>query len=241
MSFTRGTMHAATLLLVATFGVLGDARAVAQEPLPEEVAEYFTEDLVPRLAELYTPSADGSRGIDFDDSTELGGIVRVRLWTEGFRAGETDGAAVALSNEWVAPVTVDGHPVGLATVWINPATVKPELADFQPDAGIVTALAAAPVGAQLVRDQPNGAWFAVLDDTVTPLVSGHTTLTESLSLEDAQKALLEAEPPAPQATENGAQGVLYAGGVLLLVVGLLVVVVMKPARRRAAAAGPEEP
>src|SRR5690554_3857895 len=142
--------------MLVSFGALAaGSSAAADEPprVPEEVAEYFSTALIPRLGDLYGPGAGGAPGIDFDDSTTVGPISRVMVWTEDFRAGADTNLAVELSNTWVAPITsseaadeaaTDAAPsdaaasqaevqqLGLATVWISPSTNLPELANFVP-------------------------------------------------------------------------------------------------------------
>jgi hypothetical protein len=103
--------------MLVSFGALAaGSSAAADEPsrVPEEVAEYFSTALIPRLGDLYGPGVGGAAGIDFDDSTTtVGPISRVMVWTEDFRAGVDTNLAVELSNTWVASIT-SSEPAGEA-------------------------------------------------------------------------------------------------------------------------------
>jgi len=253
IALTLGAVRHVSLAVLACCGmlVLGAAPATASEsPVPEEVAAYFSADLIPRLADLYGPSADGESGIDFDEETTLiGDITRVMVWTEAFRAGEKTDRAVELSNTWVAAVSrVDGdaaessdaegegaevvaEQLGLATVWISPYTSAPELANFVPSDTLGDALSAAPEGSMLVYDEEYDAWFALNGDQLKPLAHGASAVSgAAMSLTDAQQSLWKQLETLPQTRTN--QGFVVAGLTLAFVVLLLAVFVLVPDRRR---------
>ncbi len=234
---------------------LGAAPAVAAEPqLPEEVDTYFSAELIPRLADLYPESPDGSNGIDFDEETTvIGDITRVMVWTEDFRVGEKTDHAVELSNTWVAPISrvdaeaaadekkesddeggeVVAEPLGVASVWISPYTKFPELASFVPSDALGPALEAAPEGSMLVHDAEHDAWFALSGDQLTPLAQGPSAVSgQAMSLADAQQSLWQQLETLPQPRTN--QGFVVAGLTLAFVVLLLAIFVLVPDRRRSA-------
>lgn len=203
------------------------ARAAEQPKVPQQVAEYFAEGLIPRLIDLYGSGDGVASGIDFDATTTVGAISRVLSWTPDFLAGETTDMPTVLTNDWVAPVSVRGAVLGLATVWINPATDLPELAAFDPPE-LARALAAAPPASLLVHDADRAAWFAIDGEVLTPLVPG-TSGASAPTTPDAYQQTIA--PPAPNKTA-GPPGVAIAALVLGVAILGLAVFVLLPVRRR---------
>ena len=126
----------------------------------------------------------------------------------------------------------------MATVWINPATDRPELADFDLNAGHVVALAAAPKGSILVYDEAHAAWFSLGKTVLTPLVPGTSGITAVTTPALAQVTLATEAPPAAK-SPTASRGLVIAGTVLGAVVLILGVFVLLPARRRTATPTPE--
>jgi hypothetical protein len=228
-----GLAGAGMALLVVALGAL-PAHADT-EPVPEQVSEYFATDLVPRLIDLYGPDAGSTT------DTKAGQISRVHEWTVPFLAGTHTKLPTQLTNNWVAPVFLKDQPLGLAIVWINPASDLPELADFTAGSRIVSALAALPTDAALLREPEHGAWFAVEDDVLTPLVTGTSGVRTPTSVQDYQARLTAVAAPAPAPAMN--QGLLIAGITLGVVVVFLAIFVVLPDRRKTpepeSAAAPE--
>jgi hypothetical protein len=252
--------------MLVSFGALAaGSSAAADEPsrVPEEVAEYFSTALIPRLGDLYGPGVGGADGIDFDDSTTIGPISRVMVWTEDFRAGVDTNLAVELSNTWVASITssepageaatdaaasgssaasesaapsdaaAEVVQLGLATVWISPYTNLPELANFVPSAAIGPAVAGAPQGSMLVRDEEQDAWYALAGDQLTLLAQdGEAISGPAIPLDTAQQTLWQELETLPQSGANN--GFVIAGLTLALVVVLLAIFVLVPDRRHEA-------
>lgn len=203
--------------------------AAADEPkVPQQVADYFATGLIPRLIDLY-----GS-GTDFDATTRVGTITRVRVWTEEFLSGRKSDDPTRLTNDWVAPVSIADKPLGLAMVWINPSTDLPELAAFDREAGVVGALAASPKGALLIHDVQRSAWFALAGTVLTPLVAGTSGVTAATTPDAFQAALRGASAPVAEGSAGVNQGLLIAGITLGIVVLLLAIFVLLPSRRRTA-------
>jgi hypothetical protein len=205
--------------------------ARAEGSVPSEVAAYVADgSLVAQLNDVYGVDADGD-GVDFDETTKTGVIERVHVWSAELREGEDTEHPVDLLNEWVVPITIADAPVGLATIWINPATVRPELALFEADADLATALSAVADGSSLVHDLDSAAWLALAaDGTLTPLVPGTTGLTTPVPIDDV--ALL---PPAGGAAGSGGDpgtGVGFAIAVILLLLVIIVVALVLPGRRK---------
>ncbi len=209
-------------------GLAVSPASAAEEPkVPQQVADYFAEGLVPRLVDLYGAGDGVSSGIDFDATTSVGAISRVLEWTPDFLAGKRTDVPTVLTNDWIAPVSVRGTVLGLATVWINPATELPELATFDPPE-LARALAAAPPESLLVHDTAREAWFAIDGDVLTPLVAGVSGATGPTTPDAYQKSIAVVEPADPP----GPPGVAIAALVLGIVIVGLAIFVLLPVRRR---------
>lgn len=249
IAFTLGAAIKACLALLVGFGVLTaapSAAAAAGPQVPEEVAEYFSSELVSRLADLYGPGADGVAELQFDEeSTVVGPISRLMVWTKEFRSGADTDLPVELSNSWVAAITeaapvataeadaAEAEPVhlGVATVWISPYTNEPELASFVPSTVLGPALAAAPEGSSLVHDAEHDGWYALTGRQLTPLAqAGEAVSGTPIALADAQQTLWQQLETLPEASAN--QGFVIAGLTLAFVVLLLAIFVLVPDRRK---------
>jgi hypothetical protein len=245
IAFTLGAARKASLALLVGFGVLtaGASATAATDPqqVPEEVSDYFSSELVSRLADLYGPGADGVSGLDFDEETTVvGPISRLMVWTEEFRAGVDTDLPVELSNSWVAAITegaaadtAEAEPVqlGVATVWISPYTNEPELASFAPSDVLGPALADAPEGSMLVHDAEHDGWYALTGRQLTPLAQGgHAVSSAPIPLADAQRTLWQQLETLPEPQAN--QGFIIAGLTLAFVVVLLAIFVLVPDRRK---------
>lgn len=212
-------------VLAVTFGALlvvaAASPASAEGSVPSEVTAYVADgSLVAQLNDVYGVNAQGD-GIDFDEMTKTGVIERVHVWSAELRAGEETDHPVDLVNEWVVPVTIADAPVGLATIWINPATVRPELALFEADPDLATALSAVADGSSLVHDVESAAWLALAaDGTLTPLVPGTTGLSTPVPIDDV--ALL---PPVGAPGASGGDPGTGVGFAIAVVLLLLVVIV----------------
>ncbi len=227
----RRSLAVALLAIVTLVATPTGANALEEPRVPERVATYFATGLVPRLIDLFG-SAPGGKA-PFDAATKIGNIHRVLSWTAAYLAGSKSGEPTQLTNTWIAPVsTADGRVAGLATVWINPANDLPELADFAPGASLVTALAAAPTGTLLIRDDPHAAWFATDGTTLTPLVSGTSGVSAPTTPSAYQHRFSFSPPGAVVPAPN--PGVFIAGGLLGIVGVLLAIFVLLPDRRRRA-------
>ena len=90
-------------ITVALFSTVPAMPAVADEPVPEQVAEYFATGLVPRLLDLYGAARVGPK-------SEVGAITRVSVWTDEFLAGGSSGSPTRLTNDWVAAVSDAKNP-----------------------------------------------------------------------------------------------------------------------------------
>ena len=234
------------LLALAAVFATGEAVMAVDEPtVPEQVSAYFATGLIPRLADLYGPGVKSGSGIEFDTTTRVGAIRRVLVWTPDFLAGKKSDSPTELTNNWIAPVTIkETRVVGLATVWINPASDLPELADFAPRPTLVAALAAAPKGTVLIRDDAHSAWFASDGTALIPLVTG-TSGVSAVTTPAGYQKLLAKTSRVSSADAGQNQAMLVAGIVLGAVVVLLAIFVLLPDRKRsagrAALAGGVEP
>lgn len=248
-----GALAAVIALAAGTVGLTLAPAGVASASLgsvPAEVTAYVTGGaMVARLNDVYGPNASGTAGIKFDDTTKAGPISRVYEWTADRLANRPTDHPVQLTNNWVVPITIGGASVGLATIWINPQTVGAELAEFAPSAAIGTALTTVPATAALVRDPATGAWLALADGKVTPLIAGTSGLTGPVPV-----GTLKLSPPtrAPIATTEPNTGLALVIGIVGLIVIIIVVALLLPRGRRPkknvpvdavqdAAAAPSEP
>ena len=218
------------LLALAALVGLPTAAAASEGSVPPEVTAYVAGGgLVERLDAVYGLNAEGE-GIDFDDTTAPGPISRVYHWTDDRLAGNTEAVATRMVNEWAVPVTIAEQPVGVAIVWINLDTERPELAEFLADADAAAALAEVPDAARLVRDAGTGAWLALEDGTLTPLVPGASGLTGPVPLDD-YVVVVPMPEPAPEPTNEGL-GIAIAAIVALFLVIVVALYVLPRVRRR---------
>lgn len=216
---------------LAALLILGPASlARAEGSVPSEVAAYVADgSLVAQLNDVYGVDAEGD-GIDFDETTKAGVIERVHVWSAELRAGDETDHPLDLLNEWVVPITIADVPVGLATIWINPATVRPELALFEADAELATALSAVADGASLVHDVESAAWLALAaDGTLTPLVPGTTGLSTPVPIDDV--ALLPSGGGPVASGGDPGTGVGFAIAVMLVLIAVIVGALLLPGKR----------
>jgi len=233
MRFASALLAAAALVVVPTVA----ASALTEPSLPEPVASYLATGLVPRLEDLYGPGERKGSGIDFDGAV-VGTARRVLSFTSEYLAGRRTATPTELSNTWVAPVTIGDQVAGLATVWINPADDEPELAAFTLGPELPAALAGAPAGTLLLRDDARHAWFATDGTTLTPLVRGESGVSKPVSFDEYRKRA-DAGASAPAAAPTN-HGLVLAAAVLGVVLLALVVFVILPVRRRPADPVPDE-
>jgi hypothetical protein len=221
---------AVVLLAAAAVFATGTAASALDEPrVPENVGHYFATGLVPRLVDLFGARAGAE--VVFDSAAKVGGIHRVLSWTTRYLSGAKTDEPTQITNTWVAPITAaDGTIAGVATVWINPASDQPELADFSSGPALATALATAPKDTLLIRDDSHSAWFATDGTTLTPLVSGSSGVSATITPTAYQRQFSLVAPATVESTPN--RGLLIAVLVLGIVVVLLAVFVLLPDRRR---------
>jgi len=229
---------AAGVALAVLWGTAPAAVASAGS-VPVEVAEFATapDGLITSLDDFFGPGADG-KGIDFDDSTEIGAVDRVFTFSPAWLAGETTKTPVDLANQWTAPVSVGGKAVGVAIIWINPSTVLPQLADFLPDPDFATALVGVAADAWLVNDEPRGAWFALGPLTLTPLVVGTSGVSSDTRLTTYQAMLTMADDP-PVAADGFNLGSALSVGTIIAVALIVVLALLVPLVWRRRKARPE--
>lgn len=192
------------------------ASALDQPTLPQPVADYFAEGLIPRLIDLYGAGDGLTKGTDFDATATVGAVSRVREWTPDFLAGKSSGDPTRLTNEWVAPVSLRGDVLGLATVWINPTNDVIELALFDP-ADFARQISLAPQGSWLVHDKARSAWFAVTEDVLIPLVAGTSGVSEVTTTTAYQRRVtaVDAAPDSVSSSSGVAVAALVLGVVVL--------------------------
>jgi hypothetical protein len=215
---------------IATLGGQSANAALVEPKVPEQVVAYFATGLIPRLTDLYGSKTTAT--ITFDATTKVGGIRRLLSFTDDFLQGKTVEQPTELTNTWIAPITENGTTVlGLATVWINPGNDLPDLADFDPGPDLVAALATAPPGTLIIRDDPRSAFLATDGSTLTVLVSGTSGVVTPITPAAYQKLIGRA---ASRSVDDSGRnsGLLVAGSVLGVVVVLMLVVVLRPVRRR---------
>jgi hypothetical protein len=219
------------LAAAAVFASSSAASALDEPRVPENVGQYFATGLIPRLVDLF--GAKAGTEVVFDTTAKVGGIHRVLSFTKTFLFGAKTDEPTQITNTWVAPVTAaDGKVAGVATVWINPASDQPELADFSSGPSLATALATAPQGTLLIRDDTHSAWFATDGTALTPLVSGTSGVSAATTPVAYQRQLTLAAPV--QADPGANRGLLIAVLVLGIVVVVLAIFVLLPDRRRRA-------
>jgi len=227
----------AASLVAVSVSAVPTAASASEGSVPAEVRAYVKGGgLVDRLDDVYGENAAGE-GIPFDDTTKPGPISRVFLFTDERLAGDLDGRPTRMVNQWAVPVSLGGDPLGVAIVWINLETDTAELAEFEPDADAAVALADVPDDAQLVHEPGSAAWFALADDTLTPLVAGSSGVTEPTPVDEVA---LTTPTPAPDAADavddsGGRVGLVIAAVAILAAV--VVAALLLPGRRRRKASG----
>lgn len=223
----------ALLVLATTLAATAVAAAAvpAEGSVPSEVAAYVADgSLVAQLNDVYGLGAGGD-GIEFDETTTTGVIERVHHFSDELRDGEDTEFPLVLVNEWIVPISIAEEPVGLATLWINPVSVRPELASFEADPELATALSAVPDGASLVHDEVSVAWLALAaDGTLTPLVPGTTGLSTPVPIDDI--ALLPSDDGPDTTVGDPATGVGFAIAVILVLLAIIVVALVLPSLRK---------
>lgn len=184
-----------TLLLALAATLMPLPAHASQGSVPAEVSAYAAdpEGLIPRLETFVGVGADG-KGIDFDETTEVGQLNRVFTFTPDWLAGVDTDIPVELQNEWTAPISIKGKPALLAIIWINPDTLKPELSDVVLDIDVAAALMDVPADATLVRDEPRDAWFTLVAPQLTPVVPGASGIGGPTTLTVYQGILAGREP-----------------------------------------------
>jgi hypothetical protein len=224
------TSAVAITAAIVSLGVAGAATA-SEGSIPVEVSAYASDPagLLATLDDLAGVGADGS-GLAFDETSEVGQLNRVFVFTDEWLAGESTETPVAMQNLWTAPVAIDDEYVGLAIIWINPGTVTPELAEFYPDGELALALSDVPAESYLVRDEPRGAWFFLTPPDLAPAVAGASGVAGPMDLDEYQDMVVERDAAVP--AEPVSIGWLFP--VLTIVaLGLVVVLVLAiPALKR---------
>ena len=224
--------------------VAPSAGALDQPKNPQPVVDYFAEGLIPRLIDLYGGGDGVTKGTDFDATTQVGAVLRVREWTPDFLAGKTVDDPTRLTNNWVAPVRVRGDVIGLATVWINPGDNEPELATFD-SVDVARQLAAAPKDSWLVHDPARSAWFALTDDGLIPLVTGTSGVAEPLTVAAYQRVIMGTSPKYEVGATSGFPMAALVLGIVVLLVAIFVILPVRrkgtPGREEGEDSGEEEP
>ncbi len=220
----------AALALAAVVVAVPAAASASEGSVPADVRAYVTGGgMLERLDDIYGVNAAGD-GIPFDDTTEPGPISRVFLFTDERIAGDLDGPPTRMANEWAVPVSLGGEPLGVAIIWINPETDAAELAEFEPGADAAVALADVPDAARLVHDLGSAAWFALADDTLTPLVTGSSGVTEPIPVDEVALQAPVADEPDAVDDSGGRIGLIVA--VVVILVAVVVAALLLPGRRR---------
>ena len=104
------------------------------------------------------------------------------------------------------------------------------ISDFSSGPALATALATAPAGTLIIRDDSRSAWFATDGSILTPLVSGSSGVSAATTPADYQRQFLLVAPVTAEPAAN--RGLLIAVFVLGIVVVLLAVFVLLPVGRR---------
>lgn len=208
------------------------AASATEGSVPAEIAAFVAEPdgLIAGLDDFYGPGVDG-KGIDFDNNTEFGRTDRVFGFSPAWLAGDQTDQPVTLENLWTVPVSVSGEAIGVAIVWINPATVRPQLADFVPDAAFATALAGLPDDGYLVNDEPRAAWFVLEQPRLLVLMRGTSGVGSEVPLATYQTRVTRTEgSAAPDAINLGSM--LSVGTIVAVSLGVILVLLVPIAWRR---------
>ncbi|MEV8254460.1 hypothetical protein AB0O95_10910 [Rhodoglobus sp. NPDC076762] len=230
---------AATIVAMMTL-VPSAAASASTGSIPPDVTSFAGDDqgLLLELEEFFGVDQRGS-GIDFSDGIELGAIDRVFLWSNDYHAGEATETPVQYVNRWKVPVLIGEEPIGVALIGFDPATVEPEMIDFIRSPGTALALDDVDDDAILIHEPETDAWFALVDDVITPLVRGSSEVAGETTLAAYQpivsSRLIEVVEENPQPDQGSVQSVVLIVttiGVVLL--ALLIPTVLGKVRERRA-------
>lgn len=226
-------MRIPAALIVAAALVAGPSAAPAlasEGSVPTEVAAFVTapDGLIAGLDDFFGVGSDG-KGFDFDETTTFGAVDRVFSFTPEWLAGTKTDTPVIIANEWTVPVLIAEKAVGIAVIWINPGTVRPQLADFLPDARLAAALTEVPDGTWVVHDEPRSAWLLLTPPALVPLVGGTSGFTGETTLTVYQN-VLGMTSPTPDPGPN--LGSALSVGIIVAVSLVVILVLLVPLARR---------
>ncbi|GHD83239.1 hypothetical protein [Salinibacterium amurskyense] len=215
------------------------AAAVASTgSVPPDVSAFAADDdgLLLELEEFFGVDQRGT-GLDFRDGIELGEIDRVFLWSNDFHSGVPTDTPVQYVNRWKVPVLIGEEPVGVALIGFDPATVEPEMIDFIRSPGTALALDDVDNDATLVHEPETGAWFALIDDELTPLVRGSSDVAGDTTLAAYQPIVatrsIEVVEETPQPDQGSVQSVvLIVATIGVVLLALLIPTVLGKVRER---------
>ncbi|MBH0130949.1 hypothetical protein [Salinibacterium sp. NK8237] len=239
VSFRRRLVGAAALAVMAMMTLVPATAAVASVgSTPPDVTSFATDDdgLLVELEEFFGVDQRGT-GLDFSDGIEIGEVDRVFLWSNDYHSGQVTETAVQYVNRWMVPVTIGEEPVGVALIGIDPATVDPEMIDFIRSPGVALALDDVDDDATLVQEPETGAWFSLIDETITPLVRGTSEVAGEVTLEAYQPIVstrpVEVVEESPQPDQGAVQSVvLIVTTVIVVLLALLIPTILGQVRER---------
>lgn len=159
------------LVVAFSAGSLGAAHAASEE-IPPDVQAAFSSTAIKDLQAVgdSVVSVDDAGVPDFSSTSSFGTPHQVLLWSPELISGRMSSNPTTPLEEWVAPIIgSDDKLLGTYRVWRPTTGSKAELAGYNDDIELASALNDLKDESALVSDPAIEGWYAVHDNSVTAL------------------------------------------------------------------------
>ncbi len=175
-----------------------------------------------RHAQDTSVTVDETGGPDFSQATSFGLPWQIQLWSNDLISGKPSAEPTKPIEEWLAPILgPEGDVLGTYRVWRPSPGSEAELAGYDGDIELASALQKIDPQSALVSDPTIGAWYALSEGTVTALNQSAAREVPSAMPIDEVAGLVSARyaEAITKSQENGYgmnPWILGAGSVMLL-------------------------
>ncbi|MEN9619923.1 MAG: hypothetical protein RL499_116 [Actinomycetota bacterium] len=162
-------LFAAVVAVALSAGTLAPAHGAANE-IPPDVRAAFSDDALEALQKSDESSVTVDQGDapDFSTATSFGVPRQVSLWSTDLILGKPSDQPTTALNECIAPILGPaGEPLGTYRVWRPSSDSRAELAGYNNDIELATALLKLDKETILVSDPTIEAWYSMRDGSVT--------------------------------------------------------------------------